>query len=98
MLCFSLKTSKKIKVDVVLGQTLGQIRSNVMNKSKETGITIRSFQILLWEYLVKQKLVVVKPPEWKFRQLQLEMSTLKAIRARFLTDFRQKLKKVDCFQ
>ena len=36
-------------------------------KSKETGnINFFFLHILLGEYLLKQKLVVVKPPEWKF--------------------------------
>ena len=35
-------------------------------KSKETGNIIRFFHILLGDYLLKQKAVVVKPPEWKF--------------------------------
>ena len=37
-------------------------------KSKETGNIVNFFflHILLGEYLLKQKLVVVKPPEWKF--------------------------------
>ena len=55
---------KKIKVVVVLGQNLGQIRSNVVKKKKEMGIIISFFfHILLREYLLKQDLVVVKPPE-----------------------------------
>ena len=55
---------KKIKVVVVLGQNLGQIRSNVVKKKKEMGIIISFFfRILLREYLLKQDLVVVKPPE-----------------------------------
>ena len=49
-----------------MGLNLGQIMSNVVKKSEETGIIIRCFHILLGEYLLKQKVVVVKPPEWKF--------------------------------
>ena len=48
---------------MVLGQNLGQI---ITIKSKETGNIISFFHILLGEYLLKQKVVVVKPPEWKF--------------------------------
>ena len=57
---------KKIKVGVALGQNLGQIRSNVVKKNKEMGIIISFFHISLREYLSKQDLVVVKPPEWTF--------------------------------
>ena len=51
---------------MVLGQNLGQIMSNVVKKSKETGNTIRFFSYFTWDYLLKQEAVVVKPPEWKF--------------------------------
>ena len=41
--------------------------SQCCEKSKETGNIIRFFfHILLGEYLLKQKVVVVKPSEWKF--------------------------------
>ena len=36
-------------------------------KSKETGIINRFFHILHGEYLLKEKVVVVQTPEWKFR-------------------------------
>ena len=51
---------------MVLGQNLGQIMSNVMKKSKETGHIIRSFSYFTRDYLLKQEAVVVKPLEWKF--------------------------------
>ena len=57
---------KKIKVVVVLGQNLGQIRSNVVKKTKKWALSLVFFHILLREYLLKQDLVVVKPPEWTF--------------------------------
>ena len=53
---------------VVLGQNLGEIKFNVVKKSKETGIIISrffSYRILHGEYILKQ--VVVKRPEWKFK-------------------------------
>ena len=40
--------------------------SNVVKKVKKQVISLDFFHILLGEYLVKQKVVVVKPPEWKF--------------------------------
>ena len=51
---------------MVLGQNLGQIMSNVVKKVKKQTISLGFFHILLGEYLLKQKVVVVKPPEWKF--------------------------------
>ena len=60
------KPAKKIKLGVVLGQNLGQIMSNVVKKVKKQAISLGFFHILLGEYLLKQKVVVVKPPEWKF--------------------------------
>ena len=56
---FHWKTAKKIKVDVVLGQKLGQIRPNVVKE----GLSIGFFRILHREYLLKQKVVSVKTPE-----------------------------------
>ena len=46
---------------MALGHNLGQIRSNVVEKSKETGIPI-----LFGKYFLKRKLVIVKPSDWKF--------------------------------
>ena len=51
---------------MVLGQNLGQIRSNVVKKVKKQALSLGFFHIFLREYLLKQKVVVVKPPEWKF--------------------------------
>ena len=57
------KPAKKIKLGVVLGQNLGQIMSNVVKKVKKQAISLGFFHILLGEYLLKQKVVVIKPPE-----------------------------------
>ena len=54
------------ELGVVLGQNLGQIMSNVVKKIKKTGNIIRFFSSFTWDYLLKQEIVVVKPPEWKF--------------------------------
>ena len=51
---------------VVLEQNLGQIRSNVMKKVKKQALSLGFFHILLGKCLLKQKVVVIKPPEWKF--------------------------------
>ena len=50
---------------VVLGQNLGQIRSNVVKKVKKQ-LSLGFFRILLGEYLLKQKLVIIKPHESKY--------------------------------
>ena len=52
---------------MVLGQKLGQIRSNVMKTVKKRALSIDFVHILHGEYLLKQKVVVVKTPEWKFK-------------------------------
>ena len=51
---------------VVLGQDLGQIRSNVVKKVKKQFLSLGFFRILLGEYLLKQKLVVIKLHESKY--------------------------------
>ena len=60
------KPAKKNKLGVVLGQNLGHIMSNVLKKVKKQAISLSFFHILLREYLLKQKVVVVKPPVYKF--------------------------------
>ena len=50
---------------MVLGQNWGQIMSNIVKKSKETGNIIRFSSYFTWDYLLKQEAVVVKSPEWE---------------------------------
>ena len=50
---------------MVLGQNLGQIRSNVVKKVKKQAISLAFFHSLVGEYLLKQ-VVAVKSPESKF--------------------------------
>ena len=59
---FYWKPAKIIKVGVFWRQNLGQIRSNVAEKSKETDIISRFFRILHWQYLLKQNVVVLQIP------------------------------------
>ena len=50
---------------MVLGQNFGPNYVQCCEKSKETGgIPLGFFHI--WDYLLKQEAVLVKPPEWKF--------------------------------
>ena len=66
---YQKKKKKKItniRLGVVLGQKLGEIISNGLKKVKKQAISLVFFHILLEDYLLKQEVVVVKPPEWKF--------------------------------
>ena len=51
---------------VVLGQILGQNWFNVVKKVKKPSLSLSFFHILLGKYLLKQKVVIAKPPEWEF--------------------------------
>ena len=75
---------------VVLGQNLSQIRSNVVKKIKKLALSISLFHILHGEYLLKQKVVVVQTPEWKFKANMLHV---KDVRAKFFSDFGQQWQK-----
>ena len=59
---------------MVLGQNLGQIMSNVVKRVKKQAILLGFFHILLGKCLLKQKVVIVKPP----------------VRTKFLPDLGQK--------
>ena len=50
---------------MILGQNGEHIMSNIVKKVKKQAISLGFFHILLREYLLKQKVVVVKPPELK---------------------------------
>ena len=64
---------------MVLGQNLGQIRtrSNVVKKVKKETLSLGFFHILLGEYLLKQKVVVIKSPEWKFMAIIASIAKFK---------------------
>ena len=47
---------------MVLRQTLGQIRPNIVKKVKKQAISLGFFHVLLGDYLLKQEAVVAKPP------------------------------------
>ena len=57
---------KKNQIGCVLGAKFGPNYVQCCEKSKETGNIISFFHALHGDYLLKQKVVVVKPPEWKF--------------------------------
>ena len=54
---------------------------------KKQAISLGFFHILLGEYLLKQIVVVLKPPEWKFMTIIARMSTFKACVCYFLSNF-----------
>ena len=81
-----------------LGQKLGQIRSNVVKKVKKQALSLVFFHILLGEYLLKQKVVVAKPPEWKFFAIMARNAKFKDVRAKFVPNLGQKWQKNDYFQ
>ena len=62
---FHWKPAKKLKKKWVW--SLGQIRSNVVKKSKETGIINRFFSYFAQGIHFKARRVVIQTPEWKFK-------------------------------
>ena len=65
-LTYFIGNQQKNKIGCGLGAKFVPNYVKCCEKSKETGNIIRLFHILLGDYLLKQKAVVVKPPEWKF--------------------------------
>ena len=51
---------------MILGKNLSQITPNV-KRVKKKALSIGFSHILHGEYLLKQKVVVVQTPEWKFK-------------------------------
>ena len=52
---------------MILGQNLGQIRSNVVKKVKKQALSLVFISYFTWEIPFQAKKVVVgKSPEWKF--------------------------------
>ena len=65
---FHWKPTKRIKVGVLLGKNLSQIFwPNVVKKEKKQVLSIDFFHMLHEEFILKQKVVVVHTPEWKFK-------------------------------
>ena len=78
---FHWEPAKKIKVGVVLGQYLGQIRSNVVKKVKKQALSIVFFSYFKWgipfTWRKAKKTVVVQTPEWKCKANIARNSTFK---------------------
>ena len=56
---------------MVLTKNLGQIRSNVVKKVKKQTSSLGFFHILLQEYILMQKVVVIKPSQWTYTATNL---------------------------
>ena len=56
---------------------MAQSKSNVMKKLNKQALSLGFFSILLGEYLLKQKAVVIKPNEWKFMAIIARNATFK---------------------
>ena len=52
---------------VLVGQNLGQIGPMLWKKVKKLALSIGFSHILHGEYILKQEVVVVQTPEWKFK-------------------------------
>ena len=80
-------------------QSLGQIRSNVVNKVMRPGITIRFFSYFTRgiPFKAKSKVVVVKLTEWKL-MLIIARNAKSNGPAKVLSDLGQKWQKTDYFQ
>ena len=63
-----MKTSKKSQSACDLGEKFEQIRPHV-KRIKKKALSIGFSHILHGEYLLKQKVVVVQTPEWKFKAI-----------------------------
>ena len=78
-----METSKKNQVGCGLGAKFGPNYGQCCEKGKKTGNIIRFFSYFNWDYPLKQEAVVVKPPEWNFKDAM----------ANFLPDLGQKWQK-----
>ena len=61
-----MEISKKNQIGSGLGAKFGPNYVQCCEKCKETGNIIRFFSYFTRDYILKQGVVVVKPPEWKF--------------------------------
>ena len=92
-----METSKRNQIKCGLDAKFGPNYVHVVKKSKATGNIIRVFfHILLWEYLSKQKVVVIKPAEYKCVVIiVIEVPNFKDVRAKYLSHLGRKWQKSD---
>ena len=67
--------------------------SNVVKKVKKQAISLGFFHILLGEYLLKQKVVVIKSPEWKFMAIIASIAKFKGRQDQIFAQFGSKMAK-----
>ena len=68
-LTYFIGNQKKNPIGCGLGAKFGSNYVQYCEKSKETGNIIRFFLYFTWGILLKQKVVVVKPTEWRFKAI-----------------------------
>ena len=66
-----------------------------MKKVKKQALSLVFCHILLGEYLLKQKVVLAKPPEWNFFAIIARNGKFKDVRAKFVPNLGQKWQKND---
>ena len=71
---FHWKPAKKNQSGCSLGAKFGSNRSNVVKKVKKQALSLGFFIL----YLLKQKVVVVEQPEWKFMAIIARNTKFKA--------------------
>ena len=81
---------------VVFGQNLGQVRSNVLKKSQETGIINRFFPYFAQGIHFIARRVVIQAPKWKFEEL--EMPYFKDDSIKFLPNWVKQCQKLIIFK
>ena len=67
--------------------------SNVVKKVKKQAISLGFFHILLGEYLLKQKVVVVKSSKWKFITVIARNTKFIGLKGQMFALFVSKMKK-----
>ena len=91
-LTYFIGNEQKNKMDVVLGQNLRQIKSNVVKKVKKWALSSVYFT---WRipYLLKQEEVVVEATEWKFKANLARNATFERCYDQIITQFGSKMTK-----
>ena len=94
---FHWKPAKKI-TKWSWGKIRAKLGPMLWKKVKELTLSIGFSHILHGKYILKQEVVVVQTPEWKFKANILEMPHFKDVGIKFLPKVGQKQPKADYFQ
>ena len=65
-LTYFIGHQQKNQIGCGFGAKFGPNYVQCYEKNKETGNIIIFFSYFTWDYLLKQEVVVVNPPKWKF--------------------------------